>query len=219
MTEPLSKSETNRLNGKTQVIAQRNSILDAAEKLFLEKGLENTSMKDIAAEAGLTRPSLYRYFPDRDPIAFEIAVRMLRRITEASNLRERPLQLNDYRQVILSMIDQFDLLRDAYRYIGMFDHLYGPRYPNEQLAAWYKEQIFSLGWGFFFTQGIGKEIPPSQAAMLGNSTMSFLEKMAERGELMAGEQNVSLAEELAFYRDMVNDYFDRIERENKERAQ
>ncbi|HVP20954.1 MAG TPA: TetR/AcrR family transcriptional regulator [Anaerolineaceae bacterium] len=213
-----SKLETIRKNGKTQVIAQRNSILDAAEKLFLEKGLEHTNMTDIAAEADITRPSLYRYFPDRDPMAFEIAVRMLRRIVETSNLSERPLQLKDFRLVILRMIDQFDSLRDAYRYIGMFDHLYGTRYPNEQLAAWYKEQIFSMGWGFFFTQGIGKEIPPSQAAMIGNSTMSFLEKMADRGELMAGEQNVSLTEELAFYRDMVNDYFDKIERESQDRA-
>jgi AcrR family transcriptional regulator len=218
MNNQSSKLEAIRKNGKTQVIAQRNSILDAAEKLFVEKGLENTNMKDIAAEAGITRPSLYRYFPDRDPIAFEVAVRMLRKIIETSNLRERPLQLQDYRQVILHMVDQFDSLRDVYRYIGMFDHLYGTRYPNEQLAAWYQEQIFSLGWGFFFTQGIGKEIPPSQAAMIGNSTMSFLEKMADRGELMSEEQNVSLAEELAFFRDMISGYFDKIERENKERA-
>jgi len=218
MNNQSSKLEAIRKNGKTQVIAQRNSILDAAEKLFVEKGLENTNMKDIAAEAGITRPSLYRYFPDRDPIAFEVAVRMLRKIIETSNLRERPLQLQDYRQVILHMVDQFDSLRDVYRYIGMFDHLYGTRYPNEQLAAWYQEQIFSLGWGFFFTQGIGKEIPPSQAAMIGNSTMSFLEKMADRGELMSEEQNVSLAEELAFFRDMISGYFDKIERQNKERA-
>lgn len=34
--------------------------------------------------------------------------------------------------------------------------------------------------------------------------------MADRGELMAGEQNGSLTEELAFSRDMVNDYFDKI---------
>lgn len=109
-------------------------------------------------------------------MASEIAVRMLRRIVETSNLRERLLQLKDFRQVILRMIDQFDSLCDAYRYTGMFDHLHGTRYPNEQLAAWYKEQIFSMGWGFFFTKGIDKEIPPSQAALIDNSTMSFLEK-------------------------------------------
>lgn len=143
-------------------------------------------------------------------MAFEIAVRMLQRIVETSNLRERLLQRKDFRQVSLRMINQFDSLCDAYRYIGMFDHPYGTRYPNEQLAVWYKEQIFSMGWGFFLSKGFGKEIPPSQAALIGNSRMSFLEIMADRGELMAGAQNGSLAEELAFYIDMVNDYFDKI---------
>jgi len=212
-----SKLDTIRRHGKTQVQAQRNSILDAAEKLFLEKGLENTSMKDIAAKAGITRMSLYRYFPDRDPIAFEIAVRMLRRICYAAEIGEQPINLEFFRKAIIRMIDQFFSLRDAFRYISMFDHLYGAHYPNEQLASWFKEQIFELGWGAIIAEAGRNDVIPAQAAMIGNSTMSFLEKMAVRGDLMAGEQDVPLADQLTFYKDMVNDYFDKMERESKER--
>ena len=37
---------------------QRSSILDAAETLFLQNGLESTRMIDIAAQAGITGPAL-----------------------------------------------------------------------------------------------------------------------------------------------------------------
>ena len=55
--------------------------MNAAEKLFLEKGLEKAKMIDIAAKAGITKISLYRYFPHRDEIALEIHARMMNKIT------------------------------------------------------------------------------------------------------------------------------------------
>src|SRR4051794_24576042 len=75
-----SKLAAARKTGATQVDARRTDILDAAERRFLRNGLEHTTIADIAEEAGVTRMTLYRYFRDRDTIAFEIAGRMLQRI-------------------------------------------------------------------------------------------------------------------------------------------
>lgn len=80
MTIRLSKLAADRLEGKNQANNQRYSILDAAEAVFLEKGLESVKMSDIAAATGISRVSLYCYIPDRDPIAFEIAARMLKKL-------------------------------------------------------------------------------------------------------------------------------------------
>ena len=41
-------------------------ILDAARKVFMTKGLEATSMSDIAAEAKISRPSLHYYFRTKE---------------------------------------------------------------------------------------------------------------------------------------------------------
>ncbi len=210
MPARISKLETNRQTGKTQVEAQRVSILDAAETLFLEKGLENTNMKDIAARTGITRVSLYRYFSDRDPIAFEIAVRMLKRIAAAAAGGEPITGLESFRDYVIRMIDQFYVLRPAYRYISMFDNLYDNHYPNTELADWYKAQIFALGWREWAAPDNRLGIDPSLSAMLLNSTMSFLEKMAARGELMSDEQEVSMDDELAFYKEMIQVYFNRL---------
>ena len=207
-----SQIDEDRKNNKHQVDDQRNAILDAAEVLFLQNGLNQTTMVDIARKTGIHKVTLYRYFPDRDTIAFEIAVRMLGRIGGAIDTGEHPLKIEIFRNMILRMIDQFYALRDAFRYIGMFDHLYGASYPNEKLAAWYKEQILELGWDIVLAQKSGFDVSPNQVAMIGNSAMSFLEKMAARGELMSAEQEVSMDEELSFFKDMVNAYFDTIVR-------
>lgn len=47
----------------------RENILRASEKLFMEKGIENTSMDDIAAESGYSKATLYVYFKNKEEIA------------------------------------------------------------------------------------------------------------------------------------------------------
>ncbi len=45
---------------------RRAEILAAAGRLFAERGVVATDLKDVADEVGLSRTALYRYFPDRD---------------------------------------------------------------------------------------------------------------------------------------------------------
>src|SRR2546430_10936886 len=48
--------------------ALRKAILDAAAKLFIERGLGGTSMQDIAQQLGLTRTAVYYYFKNKEEI-------------------------------------------------------------------------------------------------------------------------------------------------------
>ncbi len=41
---------------------RRESIVDAAEKLFFSKGYDDVSLDDIAQEAELNRATIYLYF-------------------------------------------------------------------------------------------------------------------------------------------------------------
>lgn len=56
---------------------RRNMILDAAEALFFTKGVENTTMDDIAEKAELSKGTLYLYFKNRDDIFHGIHLRGL----------------------------------------------------------------------------------------------------------------------------------------------
>lgn len=46
----------------------RDRILDVAERLFAQKGLAGTAVRDIARAAGLTAPSLYNYFEGKQAL-------------------------------------------------------------------------------------------------------------------------------------------------------
>jgi AcrR family transcriptional regulator len=62
----------------TAVAAER--ILDVAGQCFAERGVAGATMGDIAAAAGCSRPTIYRYFQDRDALRMAFVHREARRI-------------------------------------------------------------------------------------------------------------------------------------------
>jgi len=50
------------------VARQEEAVVQAAIRLFTERGAAQVTMADIATEVGLARNSLYRYFPDKSHI-------------------------------------------------------------------------------------------------------------------------------------------------------
>ena len=57
----LPRREQNRLNRERQ-------ILDAALKIFGATGYTGATMDAVAAEAGVTKPTLYSYFPSKESL-------------------------------------------------------------------------------------------------------------------------------------------------------
>ena len=67
----LTSSAMPRISGDSlaeHVEHQERAVFDAAIRLFVERGYASVSLSDIAAEVGLARNSLYRYFPDKASI-------------------------------------------------------------------------------------------------------------------------------------------------------
>lgn len=57
---------------KAPMSARRREVLDEASRLFHERGYAGTSMDDIADAVGLTKGTLYHYFPSKTVILAEI---------------------------------------------------------------------------------------------------------------------------------------------------
>ena len=53
----------------------RNTILDAAVRLYQEQGMESTSISEIIAASGLGRTTFYRYFKDQDEVLNQAVIR------------------------------------------------------------------------------------------------------------------------------------------------
>lgn len=57
----LPRRQQNRLN-------RERAILDAALKVFAAQGYTGTTMDAVAAQAGVTKPTLYSYFPSKESL-------------------------------------------------------------------------------------------------------------------------------------------------------
>lgn len=56
---------------------RREEIVQAAEKVFFSTGLEHATMDEIAAEAELSKGTLYLYFRSKEDLHFEVARRAI----------------------------------------------------------------------------------------------------------------------------------------------
>ena len=81
---------------KEEAAATRDSILDAAEQLFVEQGVSRTTLQHIASAAGVTRGAIYWHFDDkgalfnammeRATLPFECALTVLNKASETDPL-------------------------------------------------------------------------------------------------------------------------------------
>lgn len=121
-----SNLEKYRQDREDQPSARREAIIDAAEVLFLEKGIAETTMIDIAERSGVSRMTLYRHFAERADLAVAVAGRMFDRLFAAAPARPADLELEPlamWRKGVTLMIETFPTTRDAHRYLTMFDTL------------------------------------------------------------------------------------------------
>lgn len=86
----------------------RERILDAAGRCLAQSGYQRVSMEAIAAEAGIGRSTLYRYFPNRDEVLKGVVVRESRR--HHSRIVPRAKSEPDIGTAILTFVR---LIRDA----------------------------------------------------------------------------------------------------------
>lgn len=69
-----------------QLAARSDQILDAAAKLFAERGFHRTTTRDIAEAADVAEGTLYNYFANKD----DLLLSMMHRLTESFNLGDNP---------------------------------------------------------------------------------------------------------------------------------
>jgi AcrR family transcriptional regulator len=71
----MSRGSPHRRDSATSTDDARDRILVAAERCIDRHGIRKTTMEDIAAEVAMSRPSVYRYFADRDDLFIELIAR------------------------------------------------------------------------------------------------------------------------------------------------
>ena len=77
---------------KTEAAATRETLLDAALRLFRDRGVAQTSLSEVAAAAGLTRGAVYWHFRDKadlfDALCGRVTLPMEAMLAGASEVRQ-----------------------------------------------------------------------------------------------------------------------------------
>ncbi len=63
--------------------AKRDAVLRSAARLFTERGFQGTSLDDIAASLGVSKPTLYHYIANKEEILFACVQRGLESLRES----------------------------------------------------------------------------------------------------------------------------------------
>ena len=79
----MRKTVTARPVGRPRNVDKARAILDAGWQLFLEKGVEGTSIEAIAAKAEVSKVTLYSHYADREALFKAAVLREMERIEQA----------------------------------------------------------------------------------------------------------------------------------------
>ncbi len=92
---PLTEEEQQR---------RRKEIFDTSVHLFLEKGFNETSMREIAVAAGIGKSTLYDYFGSKDEILITYFEDEIQKITEhAKEIAEQDMSVSEKLRCIMHM--------------------------------------------------------------------------------------------------------------------
>ncbi len=160
---------------KEEAAATRDSILDAAEKLFVEQGVSRTTLQHIATAAGVTRGAIYWHFDDKGALfnaMMERAILPLEAEMQVLDQVESDDPLVDLRNHMLAVLDRtvndpgarrvFEIATLKVEFVGEMDAVRQRRKDN--MANWMARAERRIGLAI--DRGlISRDVNPTQVAL------------------------------------------------------
>jgi|SRR6516165_3334013 len=132
---------------------RREEILDAARKIFARRGYQSSSLDDVAAETGISKPTLYYYFPSKAHLFFELAsLHADEQLITLERISREPDPTRCLVALMRHQVQQVTMEMDFYRYF--FDHR--PELKDPKLRAALKMKL--TAYSEYFYRGIRRAI-------------------------------------------------------------
>lgn len=167
---PIDESEVPTSLRAQSKLKTRRRVLDAARQLFMERGYEAATIRDIASHAGLSTGAVFASFVDKTDLFNAVMAEDFQRQVE--HLREAATPDAKVEDAVLSVFEA------GYRF-------HGAQLPLLQAAI-------SLSW----SHGLGGEFGDRPSFGLAMDALAeILARGAETGELKASPDQIRLAAE------------------------
>ncbi len=185
---------------------RKEEILDAAQRVFADKGLTTATVDDIAIAAELSKGTLYLYFESKEDIYIALMLRGLRLLYTVFNeiISQESSVVKILHQMERAYTEFFNTQRNYFR---MLDSAYRPnvhREVSEEMRRTYTaesrknwEQIIDV-----FNRGVQeKKIrndvnPIDMAIIIWSNSTSLMTRIDREGEIWQKERNIDLTKTL-----------------------
>jgi len=181
---------------------QRETLLNVAEDLFIQKGIEPVTIEDIVKAARITRPTLYKYFSSKEEMAVEIFKLVTAGWIEKDRTETWAIGGTGYERVERFVLNHFNRLLENPRetsFIAEFNHLYAKQWTPEQALAIIHETLSpeetDLRAAIFDGQRDGsirsEPDPELLIAMVFNFNSAIMSRMGDFGSKIDAEFDLS----------------------------
>jgi AcrR family transcriptional regulator len=185
----------NEVTRRSRMKAERRlQLVRAATRLFAERGFRAVSMEDLAAEAGVSGPAVYRHFASKEGLLADLLIAVSQQLLEQGTRRSKNVSSFESLKLLIAFHTDF-ALRDR-DLIRIQDHDFANLAPEDArtvsrlqrayLEVWVEvlRQIDpTLGEGVARTKiqavfGLINSTPHSASHRDTETTRSILEEMA-----------------------------------------
>lgn len=182
-------------------------ILTAALKLFCEKGIEDTSIEDVAKEAGVGPATIYRYFETKAELAVQSGIAYWQKVSadyleelaaEAYQKGSGKAQLERIFAIFLRIFtEEFDFLR----FLQEFDVFVQKYHVSRQHLAEYENTILNLK--VYVTDALEKGLQDGSLKFaysvdeiyfsVMHTMLSLMQKLASNGKILSSDECIGLS--------------------------
>lgn len=212
LMKPMDRYELELKKNRENRIA---AVLDVAETLFAKKGIEKTTMQEIADAANLGVATIFRLFPKKEQIAVGIATRRMKKFLgifqkindmEASSIEKIEALMDHFLEGFAEGND-FKMIEDFEIYTILLSE---PIEDTEQYKAVYREisQIYAEIIKVAIQDGtIRADIDIEQSLItLINAFVTFAKKLSIQKSIVFIELDVAPEKQLKLLKRVILDY-------------
>lgn len=210
--KPMDRYELELKRNRENRIA---TVLDAAEVLFAKKGIEKTTMQEIADAANLGVATIFRLFPKKEQIAVGIATKRLKKFLGLfQNVHRMEIKSIEKIEVLMDHFleefaegNDFKMIEDFEVYSMLLSE---PIEDTEQYQAVYREisRIYADIINTAIKDGsIRTDIDIEQSLItLINAFVSFAKKLSIQKAILFIELDVAPEKQLQMLKQVILDY-------------
>lgn len=107
---PASATTTHHPDGRSKprpgIEEQRRAIIETATRLFAEQNARSVSIQDLCRAAGISRPTFYRAFEDKDALLAYVYDLAIDRYVDQLFLDDLPAPTTDFRAWLTAAVDE-----------------------------------------------------------------------------------------------------------------